>query len=123
VRPRDTEPVRHLLVLVVTIAALVLVGPSAHAAPVVSAASAVTVAQADSEPSVDVGEVDQPVGGIIPRPNSGAAPRDAGDRGGPQQWFLLGTIALFFVVASASIYRTSKRAKDSNAAQRTGPVS
>ena len=120
VRPRDTEPVRHLLVLVVAIAGLALVAPSAHAAP---AASAATVAQADNEPSVDLGEVDQPVGGIIPQPNSGAAPRDAGDRGGPQQWFLLGTIALFFVVALTSIYRTSKRAKQINETRRTGAIS
>ena len=114
---------RHSLVILVTVVAIVLLGPAAHAVPQTPGASTTTSAQADTEPPVGVAEVDQPVGGIIPRPNSGATPEDAGERGGPQQWFLLATIVLFFLVASVSIYRTSKRVQQTRAASQAGPVS
>lgn len=51
---------------------------------------------------------DSPVGEIIPEPNSGAEPEEAGDRGGALQLGLLGLIA---VAVTGMAVHVSRRAK------------
>ncbi|MGI9624378.1 MAG: hypothetical protein ACR2PK_16210 [Acidimicrobiales bacterium] len=72
---------------------------------------AVAVAQTEESPGgPQIEDVDQPVGGIIPLPNSGAEPADPGDRGGALQLALLGLLVAFAVIAVWSIRRSSRKA-------------
>ncbi len=50
-------------------------------------------------------------GGIIPRPNSGAAPEDAGDRGGALQTVLFVAVLGGVVVIGALVVRESRRVR------------
>jgi hypothetical protein len=52
------------------------------------------------------GDVDQR---IIPRPNSGHPPRDAGDRGGALQFALLGLIVLGVTIVCVKIFRSTRQ--------------
>lgn len=69
------------------------------------------IAQDDVEPTTppvvisEADEGDSPVGDIIPKPNSGREPTDAGDRGGALQLTLLALIVGFFAIAAFSIRR------------------
>ena len=66
-------------------------------------------AHAQDEPTTTV--VELPPVDIIPRPNSGHAPTEAGDRGGALQ---LGLLALVTVVLAGGVFhvwRQSKRAR------------
>ena len=49
---------------------------------------------------------------IIPRPNSGSPPDDAGDRGGALQTALFVAILVAVVGAGAYVVRQSRRARD-----------
>ena len=51
---------------------------------------------------------DSPVGEIIPEPNSGAEPQEAGDRGGSLQ---LGLLALIGVAITGMAVHVSRRSK------------
>ena len=88
---------RHLAAIALLLTALA-VGPAPAAA------------QDDTENPVTISEADQPVGGIIVKPNSGAPPQDAGDRGGALQVTLFALIVAFAGVAFFSIRRSSRRA-------------
>lgn len=84
-----------------------------------SAASPAWSQQAEPTESpvvVEEGELqgDSPIGQIIPAPNSGAAPRDAGDRGGALQLAVFGLILLFGVVA---VWRVSSGARKAERAR------
>lgn len=97
------------------VVALLIVALSMPAAVVGSAGPA--GAQDEDPPPVEISDdVDQPVGGIIPKPNSGVAPDDAGDRGGALQLALLGLIVTFAAVAFFSVRRTSRKALAKRAA-------
>jgi hypothetical protein len=48
---------------------------------------------------------------IVPRPNSGEEPHDAGDRGGALQLTVLGLLVLAFGGAVAIVVRQSRRAR------------
>jgi hypothetical protein len=61
-------------------------------------------------------DVESPVGQIIPKPNSGAAPQDAGDRGGALQLALLGLLVLFFAFAAWRVRLTVRRARQATTA-------
>ncbi len=62
---------------------------------------------------------DVPVQHIIPRPNSGQKPEDAGDRGGSLQLGLLGLVCATLAGGTIHVIRLSHKAK---AAQRdAGP--
>jgi hypothetical protein len=52
------------------------------------------------------GDVDQR---IIPRPNSGHPPQDAGDRGGALQFALLGLIVLGVTIVCVKIFRSTRQ--------------
>jgi hypothetical protein len=52
-----------------------------------------------------------PVDGIIPRPNSGAEPTEAGDRGGALQVAVLVAIVVGVGVIVALVVRESRRAR------------
>ncbi len=54
-------------------------------------------------------DVDSPVGEIIPKPNSGTAPDDPGDRGGPLQLFVLALIVAFVALAVARIRAAGRK--------------
>lgn len=54
---------------------------------------------------------ESPVGEIIPKPNSGKAPEDAGDRGGSLQVGLLGLIGVVVVGMVVHITRQSADAR------------
>lgn len=49
---------------------------------------------------------------IIERPNSGVAPKDAGDRGGWEQLALFGVLALAIVGIGVAVFRSGGRARD-----------
>ncbi len=68
-------------------------------------------AQDDTENPVTVRESDQqPVGGIVVKPNSGTPPENAGDRGGALQVILFALLIGFGVIAVFSIRRSSRKA-------------
>lgn len=87
---------RRLLVTVALLAVLVLAVPSA-------------AAQTDSE--VTTTSVIDEGGDIIPEPNSGRAPEDAGDRGGALQTVLFVGIVGGIVVMAVIVVRQSRRAR------------
>ena len=49
--------------------------------------------------------------GIVPEPNTGAEPQDAGDRGGALQLAVLGLVILGIAGAVVVVVRQSKRAR------------
>jgi hypothetical protein len=55
--------------------------------------------------------------GIIPKPNSGAEPDDAGDRGGGLQSAVFGLIVLGLVGMGALVVRESRRAQSRKRSQ------
>ncbi len=116
---RPTPKCKRLAVIfaAATIAFAALTAVPAHAAagPGTAAQSAEDGVDDSGDP-VQLGEVDQPVGGIIPRPNSGATPAVSGDRGGAEQWLLLGLIVAFFAVATTSVVRAARKAQAERAA-------
>lgn len=93
---------RCRLVLPVLLAAVVVLVPVVAAAPV--------QAQTGGDSTVTtIGAEDAP--GIIPRPDSGVAPDDAGDRGGALQATLLVVIVGGMVTIGALALRQSRRAR------------
>jgi hypothetical protein len=54
---------------------------------------------------------DVPVQHIIPRPDSGQKPEDAGDRGGSLQLALLGLVCVTLAAGTAHVIRTSRKAR------------
>ncbi len=60
----------------------------------------------------EVQDPDSPLGQIIPKPNSGTAPEDPGDRGGALQLTVLGLIVAFFAIAVLAVRRASRRATE-----------
>jgi hypothetical protein len=57
---------------------------------------------------------------IIPRPNSGDAPHDAGDRGGVLQLAVLGLVVVGIGGAVALVVRQSRRARPDSSSPRPG---
>lgn len=53
-----------------------------------------------------------PAPDIIPRPNSGTSPDDAGDRGGALQLVVLGAVVLGIGGAAAHLVRQARRSAD-----------
>ena len=87
---------RRLLVTVALLAVLVLAVPSA---------SAQTDGDATTTSVIDEG------GDIIPEPNSGSEPEDAGDRGGALQTVLFIGIVGGIVVMALVVARQSRKAR------------
>jgi hypothetical protein len=54
---------------------------------------------------------DVPVQHMIPRPDSGQKPEDAGDRGGALQLALLGLVCVVLVGGTLHVVRLSRRAR------------
>ena len=54
---------------------------------------------------------DVPVQHIIPRPNSGQKPEDAGDRGGSLQLALLGLVCVVLAGGTLHVIRLSRKAR------------
>jgi hypothetical protein len=54
---------------------------------------------------------DVPVQHMIPRPNSGQKPEDAGDRGGSLQLGLLGLVCVVLAGGTLHVVRLSRRAR------------
>ncbi|NLD77095.1 MAG: hypothetical protein GX643_10555 [Acidimicrobiales bacterium] len=69
-----------------------------------------------SDPTVEVDEMGQPKPQIIPKPNSGKAPEDPGDRGGWAQLGLLGLIVVTVGGVTYGIVRGTKRSRAGRAA-------
>lgn len=87
---------RRLLVTVALVAALLLAAPAASA-------------QSDGEPTSTTER--EPGGDIIPEPNSGTAPEDAGDRGGALQTVLFVGMVGGVAVMAWLVVRQSRRAR------------
>ncbi len=83
---------RRALLIILTV--LVLVGPTARTA----------AAQENPKP-------DAPTQDIVPRPNSGEAPEEAGDRGGALQLLVVGLIVVAVGGAGVHLVRQSQRAR------------
>ena len=67
--------------------------------------------EAPTTAPVQIEDVDSPLGDIIPKPNSGVAPADGGDRGGSLQLTLLALIGAFFAIAIFSVRRSILKAR------------
>lgn len=68
------------------------------------AAPRVALAQEDPRP-------DAPTQDIVPRPNSGEAPEEPGDRGGALQLLVAGLLVVAVGGAAAHLVRQSRRAR------------
>lgn len=91
----DDGPVRRILATAALALALLVAAPHAWA-------------QTDG----DATTTSVPEGGdIIPRPNTGSAPEDAGDRGGALQTVLFVGIVAGVVVMAGVLVRQSRRAR------------
>ena len=99
-----------LVAVAVSLALLFLVTPDLSAAPRQdSDSSQIEVdEQSPAEPAAEAPS-------IIPRPNSGSAPDDPGDRGGWQQLSLLG---LILIAVAAIFYLVRRESKRKGIAQR-----
>lgn len=96
----------RLRLLVVLACALLVLAPPARAIP----AGDSDGGGAGEAPVTTLGQ--QPEGGgIIPRPDSGTEPEDAGDRGGALQTVLFVTILGGVAVIAALVVRESRRAR------------
>lgn len=104
--------------LILALALAMTVAAASPAAAIAANPSVPMVGAQDADDGpVQITDPDQqPQGGIIPRPNSGSAPDDPGDRGGAYQWILFGLIIVFIAVAFTSIRRTAKRTQAARAA-------
>lgn len=69
------------------------------------------LAQDTPTPSTATTIVVRPVPDIVPRPNSGTAPGEAGDRGGALQLGLLGLVVVMIGGAVANLVRQSRRGR------------
>lgn len=95
-----------LIVLVVSLGALIAVDQTvASAEPVAGPEPTSTLAPTSTLPEPGRGVP----GNIIPEPNSGIAPEDPGDRGGWQQWVVLGVIVAGVGVIVGLVVRESRR--------------
>lgn len=90
-----------LALLAALVLAVTLVTPSA----------AVSAAGAQGAPPTGA-----PAPDIVPRPNAGHAPEEAGDRGGALQLLVLGLVVVAVAGATAHIVRQSRRARDRQSA-------
>jgi hypothetical protein len=68
-------------------------------------------AAAQEPPSTATTEVQVPTQDIVPAPNSGEAPHEAGDRGGALQLAVLGLVAVGVGVGVLLVVRQSRRAR------------
>jgi uncharacterized protein HemX len=87
--------VRRVLVLLTLVACLLAPAPSARAQDSTSTSTTIAV------PSQD----------IVPQPNSGTPPQEAGDRGGALQLGLLALVVVAIGAAVAGLVRQSKRSR------------
>lgn len=69
------------------------------------------VPAAAQDPSTSAPGVELPPGDIVPEPNSGEAPSEAGDRGGALQLLLLGLVVVVIGGAVYGLVRQSRRAR------------
>lgn len=90
------ERVRRRLVLLVLALALMVAGPPIAAA-------------AQDDPTTTVAPVEAP--SIIPEPNSGHAPTEAGDRGGALQTALFVAMVGGVVIIGGLVVRESRKAR------------
>jgi hypothetical protein len=101
---------RRGLVVSLLLALLVVAGLG-----VVSTATASPASAGDPESSVSASTtttvVGQDDGGIIPRPNSGHEPEDAGDRGGSLQILVFGLVLAGMAAIALLAVRDSRKAK------------
>jgi len=81
--------------------AMVVLAVALQAAP--------AAAQDPTSTTTTLGELPTPH--IVPRPNSGEEPHDAGDRGGALQLTVLGLLVVAFGGAVAIVVRQSRRAR------------
>ena len=70
-----------------------------------------TASAAAQEPSTSTPTVSLPPRDIVPEPNSGRAPTEAGDRGGALQLLLLGVVVVVIGGAVHGLVRQSRRAR------------
>jgi len=87
--------------MVLRLFAVALLAVAAHAAP--------AAAQEPGSTTTTLSEV--PIQHIIPEPNTGEEPHEAGDRGGALQLGLLALLVVTFGGAIAVVVRQSRRAR------------
>lgn len=102
-RRRETAVVAMVVAAALTVA--LLGGAPGPAAP--------RAAGAQEPPSSSAVEPTQeePQGGIIPEPDAGRAPEDAGDRGGALQLLVLGLVLAAVAAGVALVVRESRRTR------------
>ena len=104
--PHTAPTTRRAALVVLAILMAVL------ARPVLAAAQDAT--PSSPTPTVEV-DADSPVGQIIPKPNSGAAPEEPGDRGGYLQVGLLYLMLAVIALGALHLWRQSKKLRATRA--------
>jgi uncharacterized protein HemX len=109
-----------LVVLLLSVVVLLAAPVRAGAAPAVPVAPVAPAARAQDEPTTTSPTFGEnpvaPEQHIIPRPNSGTEPEDAGDRGGALQFAVLGAIVVGVSVVATLAVRESRRNRRQQAA-------
>lgn len=98
VRADDDDDMRRVVCLLVLIAVLSMVGAPGSAA-------------SSSEEERPTTTEQPPAPNIIPRPNQGVAPQDAGDRGGALQTVVFVVIVAGALLMVGLVVRSSRRAR------------
>lgn len=98
-----------VLLVVLAVSALVLTSAVATAVDGQEPSPAAPTSSTTAAPTT----TDQvPTNDIVPKPNSGAPPNEAGDRGGALQLGLLGLVVVVIAAVVAMLVRQSRRARD-----------
>jgi hypothetical protein len=106
---------RRLLVTLMVLGTILLA--SAASAPAQTATTTTTIAMTDD------GQVGQ-TKSVIPKPNSGSAPKQAGDRGGALQQAVFGLLVVALAVIGTVIVRSTirnSRIRDAELQKGSGP--
>ena len=96
-RPTLPTTVIAVALMVLTVGVFSPLSARAQDEPVPTPTSSLVITESDADPAIEPGS---PVGEIIPQPNSGARPVNAGDRGGWQQLTLFVMLLVFLAVGA-----------------------
>ena len=101
-RRQGQTPAVHWLLVALTVGLFSLLVPTTHASAQTASTTTTTVAMSDDS---SVGQTKS----IIPKPNSGSAPVNSGDRGGSAQLGLFGLLVIAIATIVTVVVRSTIR--------------